>query len=55
MKAIKTTLKFVRSTKGTHVYGNEEDGAPIKSQYIQRSAIEGEPPQSIVLTIEPGK
>jgi hypothetical protein len=55
MKAIKTTLKFVKSTKGTHVYGNEEDGAPLRSQYINRASIDGEPPQAIVVTIEAAK
>lgn len=49
---IKTVeLTFVKSTKGTHVYGSDLADAPTQSVYIQRSALPEKPPQVIVLTL----
>ena len=36
---MKTTLKLDRETKGTYVYKNENDDAPIPSLYIKKAAI----------------
>lgn len=52
MKQIKVRLEFVKSTKGTHVYGDKSDNAPITSLYIQRSGVDGEPPKAIAVTVE---
>ncbi len=37
----KTTLTFVKVTKGTVVFGNEDDGAPIRMLYISKSTFPG--------------
>lgn len=55
MKQIKTVLTFDRSTKGTHVFKDDADNAPIKSVYIQRTGIEGNPPAKITITVEESK
>lgn len=50
---MKTTLKFERDTKNTNVYKNDDDGAPIPSLYIAKSAFgKGEPPKSITVEIK---
>lgn len=49
---IKTTLKLERETKGTFVFKNDEDNAPIPSLYIRKSAFKGkEAPESIKIDI----
>lgn len=55
-KASKITTKLTkdRDTKGTYVYKNGEDNAPVPSLYIKKSAFKGEAPESIKLTIEEG-
>lgn len=55
MKPIKVTLKHTKTTKNTHVFGDDAEGAPVRSQYIQREAIEGDPPAAIRITIEEAK
>lgn len=35
---MKTTLTHDRETKGTHVYKNDKDDAPIPSLYIKKAA-----------------
>lgn len=50
---MKTTLKFNRDTKNTNVYKNDDDGAPIPSLYIDKTAFKGkEPPKSITVDIK---
>lgn len=49
---IKTTLTKARDTKGTFVYKNDADNAPIRSLYITKSAFKGDAPEEITLTIE---
>ncbi len=49
---MKTTLKHDRETKGTHVYKNDADDAPIPSLYIKKSAFKGEPPPSLTIDIK---
>lgn len=49
---IKTVeLTFVKSTKGTHVYGSNLANAATQSVYIQRSALPEKPPMTIKLTL----
>lgn len=50
--AVTTKLTKARDTKGTYVYKNEEDNAPVPSLYIKKSAFKGDPPESIKLIIE---
>ena len=44
-------MQFVKSTKGTHVYGDSSPEAPIPSVYIKRAALPTNPPASIEITI----
>jgi len=44
-------MKFVKSTKGTHVYGDSNDDAPISSVYVKRSSLPKSPPDEIEITI----
>ena len=48
-KVIEMTL--TKSTKGTHVYGDDSDSAPIPTVYIKRGALPTKPPETIELTI----
>ena len=49
---MKLKLQYKKSTKGTHVFGNDEPEAPIPTLYIKRSAFSGELPKTLILTIE---
>ncbi len=49
-KTIKMNLS--KSTKGTHVYANDEPGTPVSSIYIKRSGLPSEAPAIITLTID---
>lgn len=49
---MKTTLKFDRETKNTHVFKNEAEDAPIPSLYIKKSAFKDGPPESITVEIK---
>jgi len=44
-------LSFVKSTKGTHVYGSDLEDAATPSVYIKRSALPEKPPAVIKLTL----
>lgn len=44
-------LSFVKSTKGTHVYGSDLEEAATPSVYIKRSALPEKPPAKITLTL----
>lgn len=47
-------LDFVRETKGTVVYGSEEEGIEIKTLYISKTAFNdarGPFPQSITVSV----
>jgi hypothetical protein len=50
MKDIKIKMLLKKSTKGTHVYGNEDSAIP--TVYIRRDAFDGEPPAVVELHIE---
>jgi hypothetical protein len=45
-----TKLKLGRDTKGTFVYKNDSDDAPIPSLYIKKSSIKGDAPETITIT-----
>ena len=49
-KTIKMDLS--KSTKGTHVYSNDEPDTPVTSIYIKRSGLPSDAPKNITLTIE---
>ncbi len=50
--SVKTVeLTFVKSTKGTHVYGSGLVDAATQSVYIQRLALPEKPPVAITLTL----
>lgn len=61
-KSLKQVMKFVRSTKGTHVYAPDlPEGAevpktlPTTSLYVQKGAFPGNPsvpPEKITITVE---
>ena len=48
-EVIKMTL--VKSTKGTHVYGDSTPESPIPSVYVKRTALPKRPPDTIEITI----
>lgn len=50
MKTLKLTL--AKSTKGTHVYQDDDPDAPIPSLYIKKPALPKDPPEEILVTIE---
>ena len=45
------TLTLFKSTKGTHVYGDDSDDAPIPSVYIKKHALPKVPPETITVVI----
>jgi len=45
-------MNWTKSTKGTHVYANNEPDSPISSIYIKRSGLPSDAPDSITLTID---
>ena len=51
---MKKTIKMdlTKSTKGTHVYANNETDSPVSSIYIKRNGLPSDAPGSITLTIE---
>ena len=49
---MKTTLKFLKSTKGTHVYASQEPNPTISTLYINKTAFSGEPSKTIEVTID---
>lgn len=45
-------LTFVKSTKNTHVYGDQAEDAAIPSVYIKSQSLPSKPPAAITITIE---
>ena len=45
-------MQWSKSTKGTHVYANNESDTPVPTIYIKKSALPAEEPKRITLTIE---
>ncbi len=52
MNTTTVELTFVKSTKGTHVYGSDAAEAATPSVYIKRSALPENPPKVITLRLE---
>lgn len=50
MESTKITMTLKKSTKGTHVYGNEDSAIP--SVYIRKEIFGGTTPAEITITIE---
>lgn len=51
---MKKTIKmdWTKSTKGTHVYTNNEPESPVSTIYIKRSGLPSDAPATITLTLE---
>ena len=45
-------MDWTKSTKGIHVYANNEPDSPISSIYIKRSGLPSDAPDPITLTID---
>ena len=48
---VKLTMSLAKSTKGTHVYKNDETGAAISSLYIKKEAFNKTPPKTILVVV----
>lgn len=51
---MKKTIKmeWTKSTKGTHVYANNDPASPVSTIYIKRSGLPENAPSSVTLTLE---
>jgi hypothetical protein len=51
---MKKTIKmeFTKSTKGTHVYANNDADTPVSTIYIKRNGLPSTPPATITLSLE---
>ena len=45
-------MTLTKSTKGTHVYGDSSDDAPIPTVYVKKGALPDKPPQTIELIVK---
>ena len=45
-------MVLVKSTKGTHVYGAQDESEPIHTVYVQRESLPKKPPEEIKVTIQ---
>jgi len=45
-------MDWTKSTKGTHVYANNDSESPVSTIYIKRSGLPNDAPKKIILTIE---
>lgn len=54
LSSMKNTIKmtWVKSTKGTHVYSNDDLDTPVTTIYIKRSGLPSDAPANINLTID---
>lgn len=51
--SIKTfEMKLVKSTKGTHVYGDDSDNAIVPTVYVKKSGLPTKPPETLTMTLE---
>jgi len=50
--ALKVTMTHDRETKGTHVYKDSNDTAPIPSLYIKKAAFKDEAPKTLTVEIK---
>ncbi len=49
---LKVKMTKDRDTKGTYVYKSDEDGTAIRSLYITKSAVAGDAPAEITVSID---
>lgn len=49
---IAATLTHAKETKGTHQYLATDDDSAVKNLYLQKTAIEGDRPDKITLTVD---
>ena len=49
---IAATLTHAKETKGTHQYTATDDNAQVKILYIQKTAIDGDRPDKVTLTVD---
>ena len=47
------TMKFSKSTKGTHVYIAEDDSSAVSTLYVKKSALQDDIPKQVTVTIIP--
>lgn len=47
-------MKHVKSTKGTHVYADDREGAAIPTLYIKRESLPNPPPKEIEVSVVAG-
>lgn len=45
-------MVLVRSTKNTHVYGDDSDGAIVPTLYVKKAGLPDKPPEMITVTVE---
>jgi hypothetical protein len=45
-------MEWSKSTKGTHVYANNDVDSVVPTIYIKKSGLPAEPPKTITLVIE---
>lgn len=45
-------MEWSKSTKGTHVYADNEPDTPVPTIYIKKSGLPAEAPRNITLTVE---
>lgn len=55
MDEIRLSLTFMRSTKGTHVYGDDKDAAILPSVYIKKAGLPEKPPEKLEIVIRSGE
>lgn len=54
MKNLTIVMKYNKSTPGTHVYQAENKKASVPTLYIKKDAFDGDPPDTITLTVGEG-
>lgn len=47
MQKVELVLQLKKSTKGFHVYGDEDGTGPIPSIYVRKDALSSPPPQKL--------
>lgn len=52
MKKLTISMKYVKSTPGTHVYeATDKKDALVPTIYVKKAAFDGDPPDTITLNI----
>lgn len=49
---VQIEMTFKKETKGTYVYENSEEDAPITVLYVKKAPFKGKPPETISVTIQ---